>query len=580
MAQKIAVTGTSVTTLDRVNVSEDLEFLGRGDQSGAVPLIITAPRASLAAKLAPVRRRLLSRAGATFLVMTPTGLRVVARGESPAIDSMMPFVVHTNTFSFQWIYPGIPTKPGAGEAIPLDVVVCGTAQVASMPALLARTQQGLPYVLSGDWQAARDMLTSPFAEILGSRTYSEHRVLGLPGHAGVSRESQLASEIRDAMKGALAGLANEGNVFSFKDVTVDVRPPEHIRKREEAQEALVREISASIASEGRDKFWPIRGRVSESAQTGALDAENAARLIAAWEKRAEVHLTAAVKGTDDVAATREIVAAAAISRERKDELYHALDEREAELKEKQRANALTGLGRAIERADLGSVPSIGQQVRNDARITPDDRTELIAKLEEKRASLEAEEARLKKRTEDQRPKVQEFLDRIPGADREALTLIVLQVAREEFVRPLLKSLEEGIAQRDQELKDAVEAHAQAEVARRVSEVDIQARVVIVANTIPAVRARLNEAAGLINSESTRVQAAIALRAAGMSDRGIQDGFRLDAAALLGGEARPALERGKPAPESARLADTSGPGQDNGREAHPVRGRATRPKARE
>ena len=614
MAEKIALTGTSVTTLDRINVSEGLALLGKADQFGAVPLIITAPRASMTARLAPVRRNLLSHAGATFVMMTPTGLRVVAKGESPAIDNMMPFVVHTNAFSFQLIYHSIPTKAGAGEAVPLEVMVRGTAQVASMDALLARTHQGLPYVLSVDWQAAREMYVGSFIEILAGRTYTEHKVLGLPGQAGVTKASVLSKEMQDAVQGALAGLSNTNNVFVFKDVTVEVRPPEYIRKREEAQEALVAEFSQGIQRAVNEPFWSIRRNISASLEKGSLDAENATRLLITWEARAVEHLSDAIQGTNDPKATGDIIDAAEVSKDSKGILHTLLDARAAALKEEQRANARADLVRAITGADLKSVPDIGQRVRNDARITPEDRKEFLAKLEEKRVSLsvgyiqgligvgelnkaeefasgsrlpegvtaelrasiqekreriKAEEARLRKLEEEQQPKAQEFLGRIPGADREALTLVSLQVAREAFVQPLLANLQSMIAKRDQELGDQVEACAQAEVARRVSEVDVQARVVIAANMDPSVRARLNEAAELLNNEGTRVQAAIALRAASASDRGVRDGFLGDAAELLGAKSRPALGAGTESsgarPQDASTNTNDGREQRHGRD---------------
>lgn len=614
MAHQIVVAGTSVKSLEGVDVTAGANQLGMPDSSGAVTMIIKDPKVGwLANKVPALRRDLFKVGGIVFIRTVPGGgLKVVNSHECPRIDDWMAYVVYTGAFAFEWVFRGFSTKGDVDEPILLEVVVRGKASLGSMDALLARTQQGLPVVFSTDWKAAQSKCHDPFAEILGIRTYAELKRTGLPGRAGVGPDSALCLELREAVAGILAKLKQEGNVFRFEDVAVaEVRPPEYIRKREEAQEALVIDINAAINSKADEKFWQIRSRISESAQRGSLDSETAARLLEMWEARVEAHLGASIKDTSDVAATRSIVEAAGISDDRKERLQKLLVAREANLKAQELKRRITNVERLIAVQKLDDAESVLEEfklpdadsaklratIQKERERIKDEREALlvgsfkmraqgceslealdaiqadagsadIANLDRRKAlakmfvAVRSELERLALLEREQCPKHNEFAAQVPDADRGELALLSLQLERSEFVPTLKRSLEALIAARDQELRDETEARIQAEVEERLKEVDVQARVVIAANARPEVRGRLDTAAALLNGEKTRTQAAIALLAASASDRGVRDGFLADAAALLGGEReRPALEAASPR-DSAPDAVASG-GQ-NGR----------------
>ncbi len=662
MDARITVSGTSIKALDRVLVDEGLALLGVAEESGAIPLVLTNPQCPFKGKLPQVRRGWFQRPGVAFIRTTSTGLRQVSQGESPPIDETLPFVVSTKAFNFVLVLGGFSARAGthsADEEILLDVVIRGQAAVGSMEALIARTQEGLHNVLVSDWAALCGLLPDGFAGVLGERTYAEHKVAGLPGRPGVARESALCQRLEKEVAGALAELRHTSNVYSFQDVAVcEVRPPEHVRKAEAAQEALVSELSEATRRESGEPLWGLRARISAAVEAKRLDPENGKRLTAAWEARAEAVLMEAARATTDVAATRSIVEAAELAD--KTRLVAALAAREAELAN-ERYHAECGALKkdATELYLLADVPGVRARITEAKLITDDDRAKLLGLLEDQRIGLEVAEvshlisawkldeaearladaglptekrdaliskirdvraairdqeemhhvsefirkaeacetletldalqsevavviianperakrltaafaavreelSRIIARTEKQRPASEEFASRIPGASREELTLIQFQVERFHFTPALATTLAALVAGRDQVLRDEVEARVSAEVERRLAEVDVQARVVIAANQNEPIRARLDQAAGLLKNEVTRTQAGIALLAANTSDRGVRDGFLADAAALLGGEARPALTAGSP----GELAAASG----NGREPQPA-----------
>ncbi len=670
MSIEIAVTGTSVKHLDRIGISVGLAQLGNADASGAVAVIITEPKGSPAAKFAWVRQRLFDWPNRAFVKALPRGrgLAVCLPGECPAIDHDLPYVVYTGRYSFEWVYQGVLTKPDGkgGKPVPLEVDIRGQACVGSMPAMLARAHEELGTVLSHDWSAARQMHASPLAESIGQHTYAEHKVSGLPGRTGVTQDSKLWRELQEAVDGVLAQLKQAGNVFSFEDVRVyEVRPPEDIRKQEQAQEALVHELSASIASSAGEGFG-IRSRILEGRKVGSLDAENAARLVGLWEKRAEEHLALAIRATTDPDATRVSVKGVPIPEDRKAKLEELLAARVSELKEQKRHQVCGDLLQEVRAAALPTVLAVLKRIAEEACITDDDRRKLLNMLEDRRISLwvaeiqrlisvsdldtaeaavteaklpdgdavalaariQEERERIKDEAEardvsefmqrfesaaslealdtlwaevlganiasqdrvkmlkarfaqarfdlervllltaEQRPRLDEFAERIPSADREALTLIAFQVERAGFVPGLLEKLRHLMADRDQELRDELESRVQAEVERRTAEVDVQARVVIAASEDAGIRSRLDAAAALLNHEETRTQAAIALRAASASDRGVRDGFLADAAAagLLGPVGRTAI--GPSASEDQTKASAPPPGRSDGRLERP------------